>query len=391
MKKLAAIIITVILLGALAACQPQATPSAPTPTPTRTRIPPTAVPTATPTEAPTPGLNSPNNPPLQFLKMFAPFEGWGLVANQLLVTHNGGQNWFSVPLSGKQVSADSPILILDPKNLFVLLPAADGQSGQLFISDNGGGTWHISEVPFLHGQFNYVDGILYFLETRQTGPDSMAGNVYRTDDRGLTWRSFLQADSATTGASLPEAGLKSGISFVRGEIGWIGTTGQPGKVLLYKSTNTAATWQPQDIPVPQNIASLTTNCLPPVFFNGNRDNGLLPVDFIAQTTGDKNRIFYSTSNGGDTWTPGGSVIDGGAFSFVDPKNGWIWGKHGLYFTNDSAQTWQLLPVAFGHSEQATLLSFTDVRNGWIVTTDAKNRVRLYSTKDGGNTWVAINP
>ena len=142
---------------------------------------------------------------------------------------------------------------------------------------------------------------------------------------------------------------------------------------------------------PQNISSLTTNSLPPVFFPGDNKSGLLPVDFISQATGDKNRVFYTTTDSGINWWPGGSVIDGGAFTFVDPKNGWVWGKHGLYFTNDAAQTWQLLPVAFGRSEQATMISFVDTRNGWIVTADAKNRVRLYNTTDGGHTWIAINP
>ena len=390
MKKLAAILFTVILLGGLAACQPKATPSAPPPTPTLTRIPPTALPRATPTEAPTPALNSPNLPPLQTFKMFAPMEGWGLVANQLLLTHNGGQSWYSVPLPGGQVNQDTPVLFLDAKTLFVLLPAADGQSGQLYISGNGGGTWSTYPVPFLHGQFSFVDSIIYFLETRQTGPNTMTGTIYRTDDRGQTWHTTLQADSAKAGVSLPEAGLKTGFSFIRVEKGWMGTTSQPGKVLLYETANNAATWVTQDVPSPQNIGNLKTNCLPPVFFTGDYDHGLLPVDFIAQDTGAKNRIFYSSTNGGDSWSPGASVIDGGAFTFIDAKDGWVWGKHGLYYTNDAALTWQLLPVAFGPSEQATMLSFVNLKNGWIVTTDAKNRVRLYSTKDGGNTWVAIN-
>ena len=392
MKKLAAILITLILLGVLPACQATATPAPPPPTATSTRTPIPAIPTATATITPIPALNSLNNPPLLSFKMFAPADGWGLVANQLLLTHNGGQNWFSVPLPGGQVDQNTSAFFRDTRTLLVLLPAADSQSGQLYSSINGGGTWQITAVPFGHGQLTYSDGVAYFLQTRQTGANSMLSSFYRSNDGGLTWNKILTGSSGETGNnSLPEAGLKTGLSLISSEIGWLGMAAQPGKVLLYKTQNGGQVWTAQDLQAPQNISSLTTNSLPPVFFPGDNKSGLLPVDFISQATGDKNRVFYTTTDSGINWWPGGSVIDGGAFTFVDPKNGWVWGKHGLYFTNDAAQTWQLLPVAFGRSEQATMISFVDTRNGWIVTADAKNRVRLYNTTDGGHTWIAINP
>ena len=386
MKKLAAISLILIVLGALAACQAKAAPTPLPPTPTEVTDTPVPVqPTVIPTDAVLPALHSLNSPPLLTFKMFPPTDGWGLVGNQLLLTHNGGQNWFSVPLEGGQVSQNTLALFVDAKTLYVLLPAADGLTGTLYSSLNGGGTWLITPVPFAHGQLAFIDGIGYFMETIQTGSDSMISNIFRSNDKGLTWNKIL------LGSGLPEAGLKTGFSFISSEIGWVGVAAQKQKVVLYKTTDGAHTWLIDDIPVPQNISTLVTNTLPPVFFAGDNRDGLLPVDFIAQDTGDKNRIFYTTNDGGASWNPGASVIDGGAYSFVDPKNGWVWGKHGLYTTNNTAQTWQLLPVAFGPSEQATMLSFVDTKTGWIVTTDAKNRVRLYNTRDGGNTWVAINP
>ena len=390
MKKLAAIVITLILLGGLAACQATPTPTPLPPTPTATRTPVPVAPTATPTEPPLPALNSPNSPPLQTLKMFAPADGWGLVTNQLLLTHNGGTNWFSVPLPGGQVDQNTQVLFIDAKTLYVLLPAADGATGQFYTSYNGGGTWETQTVPFAHGQLTYTDGISYFLETKQTGADTMTTSIYRSDDKGKTWNK-MQPGASTGTSALPDAGIKTGMSFINADIGWMTFAAQQHKLLVYKTDNDGRTWSPQDIPVPQNISTLTTNSLPPVFFQSDYKNGLLPVDFIAQATGDKNRLFYLTTDGGKNWAPGASVVDGGAYAFVGPQNGWVWGKHGLYYTNDAAQSWQLLPVAFGHSEQAIMLSFVDNKNGWIVTVDARNRVRLYNTKDGGNTWTAINP
>jgi hypothetical protein len=48
-----------------------------------------------------------------------------------------------------------------------------------------------------------------------------------------------------------------------------------------------------------------------------------------------------------------------------------------------------MPVAFGRSERASIIDFFDLQNGWLVTIDAKNVLRMYHTIDGGGTWTAI--
>ena len=388
MKQLAAIAMLLLLLAGLSSCQSQSTPTAAPPAPTITNTAPAPAPTAKPTNTPIPPLNSPNGPPLRSIQMFTPNDGFGLINNALLLTHDGALTWFSIPLQEGQIDEFTQALFVDINTIYMVVPAPDGQAGLLYYTSNGGGAWQISPVPFSRGQFTFTGQVGYFLEMTRTGPDTAISTIYNSTDNGLTWNVIFPG--ATT-PSLPETGIKTGLAFISPARGWIGVAAQPQKAVLYKTENSGLDWAPQEIQVPQNITSLKTTTLPPVFFSGNESEGLLPVDYISLDTGDKNRVFYYTSDGGINWLPGGTVIEGGPYTFLDPKTGWVWGKRGLYFTSDSAQTWQLLPVAFGRSEQATSIKFVDPTTGYLLTADAKNRVRIYVTRDGGNTWMAINP
>ena len=392
MKKLTAVVLILLLSGGLAACQLGSTPTpAPvlpsaTPTITNTALPPTA--TLTPTAAPIPPLNSPNGPPLSFIKMFTLKDGWGLISNALLVTHDGGVNWFSVPLPQGQVDANTEAYFADMNNLYLLVPAVDGNGGVLYHSLNGGGTWESFPAPFLRGRLIMKFGFGFFLETSSNTPDSMSIATYFSGDKGATWEKTFPTANSTP---IPDAGLKTGFSFISSDRGWIGVAGQDQKIQLYRSDDSGNSWTAQQIPEPSNISNLVTSAQPALFFAENYKDGILPVEFVTKDTGDKSLVFYSTNDAGLTWLPGASVIEGTAYTFLDAKNGWAWGKGGMYLTNDGGQTWQLRPVAFGRSEHAICLSFVDVHTGWMLTANEKNRVRIYGSIDGGSTWMAVNP
>jgi hypothetical protein len=393
-KKLVVLALIFLLLAGLVACQlAPATPVPPPPIPTTpsatfTPLPPT--PTAEPTLTPIRPLNSPNGPPLKSIHMFTALDGWGLIEDALLVTHDGGVGWYSVPLPGGQVDKSTQAIFTSVNIAYLLLPAPDGQTGQLYVTTNGGGSWQVSSVPFGNGQLVLIDNLAYFLQTRSVASDTMQVAIYITQD-GLSWAKIFPEEGQDTGSSISEAGIKTGISFINIDRGWIGVASQPQKIVLYQTTGAARAWAPQEIPAPENITSLVTTTLPPVFFAGNGMDGLLPVNFVSMETGDRNLVFYNTTDAGATWIPGESVTDGGVYTFIDPKTGWAWGKRGLYFTTDGAQTWTLLPVAFGRSENATWINFIDQKYGWLVTSGLGSRVRLYHTNDGGNTWTITIP
>ncbi len=390
MKKLAVSIFFLCLVAALAACQAQSASTALPPTASIAETP-IQFPTAevTPTETLLPPLNSRFGPPLHYMRMFNKSDGWGLVSNQLLLTHDAGTTWYSVPMGAGQVDDLTQAFFLDSKKFFLVVPAPDGESGELYSTTNGGGIWKITPVPFIRGQLIFIEKTGYFLETKSTGTSTFSTTIYSSPDGGAKWNTIYPDPGQS--ATIPETGIKTGLSFINPLVGWLGMGGIQKEVTIFKTEDGGQTWTPQNLPAPQNIQELESSTQPPVFFAGDPSNGLIPVDFSAPGGGAKNRVFYSTHDGGTTWDPGAPIVDGNTFMFLDSKTGWIWGNRGMYFTNDGAKSWTSLPVAFGRSEYVTNISFIDEKNGWITTTDDKNSVRIYRSEDGGQTWIFVTP
>jgi photosystem II stability/assembly factor-like uncharacterized protein len=392
-KKLVTPVLIFILLVILAACQlaptPVPLPPSPTPTVTLTPIPPT--PAATPTITPTPLLNSPNGPPLRSIHMFTTKDGWGLLDDALLVTHDGGVTWASVPLPNSSVDLSTGYEFFDANVAVLLVPAPDGKTGLFLSTKNGGGTWQVTPVPFAHGRIDFIDAIVGFVYD-VSGGNSEKIAIYQSLDAGQTWGQVYDQTAAASVAKLPETGAKNQISFIDPSQGWIGfSSTKRGEILLYQSVDSGRNWYEKDLPLPENSDEYDVVVSAPFFIQGNYGNGFIPVDFYLPETGASNRIFYFTHDLGATWTPGGAVPDGGAYTFIDANTGWAWGKRGLYGTTDGAQTWLLLPVAFGRSEHATCINFIDSKNGWLITVGQGSRVRLYRTTDGGYTWTNTIP
>jgi photosystem II stability/assembly factor-like uncharacterized protein len=392
-KKLVVTTLIFFLLVGLAACQlvPTPVPPPPSPTPTVTFTPIPPKPTATPTITPIPPLNSPNGPPLRSIHMFTYQDGWGLIDNALLVTHDSGVTWASVPLPDASVDLSTGSIFFDAKTAYFLVPASDGKTGLFLATTNGGGTWQVTPVPFVHGRLSFVNTIVGFVYEIL---DANTGNIaiYQTLDGGQTWGRLYDQATPPSDGSLPTTGVKNGMSFIDPSQGWIGfSSTTQGEILLYRSNDSGRSWHKQDLPLPENSDAYQVTVLPPIFIRENYVDGLLPVDFSLLETGASNRIFYFTHDSGNTWTPGAAIPDGGVYTFIDANTGWAWGKRGLYFTSDGAQTWLLLPVAFNRSEHATCINFIDSKYGWLVTTGQGSRVRLYRTTDGGYTWTNTIP
>jgi photosystem II stability/assembly factor-like uncharacterized protein len=321
--------------------------------------------------------------------MFSTSRGWGLTENQVLLTRDGGISWAQVPLPGVPYSPSINVIFIDADIAYFLVPAPSGQPGQMLATRDSGATWEITTTPFDNAYVHFSnDNIGFAMQTISLVDDVMPVVIYQTLDRGATWTEVF-ANAADQGEkNLPATGIKTGLAFIDSSQGFIGLRDQINSVALYHAQDAGRNWEKQELPLPDNLStSYQSTILPAYFIPANNTDGFLPVDF---TTGDTTvRVFYQTKDAGMTWQKGQAIPEGTAYFFIDGQTGWAWGGQNLYSTTDGAETWQQSPVAFSRGEHASAINFVDTKNGWLVTRDTKNVVRMYRTNDGGSTWIAF--
>jgi photosystem II stability/assembly factor-like uncharacterized protein len=393
-KRLLAFFGTCILLMLTSACRIALT-ATPTPMPTSTITPtvtltPTATLTPTPTGTATPGLSAFSGPPLIELQMFDLMRGWALTENQVLITNNGGISWAQVPLPSIVYNPVITTAFIDKDIAYFLVPGADNLPGHILATRDGGANWQITETPFSNAQLHFSnDNIGFAMQTLSTVDDVMTVAIYQTLDRGAHWEQVFIHTADQGDTNLPVTGLKTGMAFIDSSQGFIGLRDQTNDVGLYHALDAGRNWEKQELPLPENLSSdYQTTVLPPFFLPQNGANGFLPVDF--KVADDTVRVFYRTDDAGITWQQGQAIPTGSAYFFIDAKNGWAWGGQALYITNDGAETWHQSPVGFSRNEYAKIIDFVDAQNGWLLTLDAKNVLRMYRSNDGGSTWTAFH-
>jgi len=386
----------ILLILASLACQFDLIPTPPAPPPPSVRptvtLPPMPTLTPTPTITPTPPLSASNGPALLELHMFGSKRGWGLAEDMILSTRDDGVNWAQVPLPGATVDASIGAFFYSADIAFFIVPVPNTQIGQFFATRDGGqpNTWRINPVPFSSAKLYFVNDTLGFaFQTLSKTADLMTVAIYQTTDSGASWTQVFIHTANQGDTNLPVAGIKTGMSFIDANNGFIGLLSQQNSVGFYHTLDSGRTWAKQDLELPAGLGTYTSTVWPPFFFTGRVIEGFLPVDFVSADTGSSTRVFYATNDTGVSWVMVGSIPDGGAYDFFDLHTGWAWSKHTIYFTSDGAQTWTQLPVAFSRSERATILEFVDLNNGWLVTVDTNNRLRMYRTSDGGSTWTVV--
>jgi photosystem II stability/assembly factor-like uncharacterized protein len=273
---------------------------------------------------------------------------------------------------------------------YFVVPVPNSHLGQFFATRDGGQTWQINPVPFSTGELYFVDeNVGFVFQTLSQTPDIMTNAIYQTFDRGATWsQTFIHAANQGD-TNLPALGIKTGMSFIDGNIGFIGLRSQANSIGLYRTGDIGHTWTKQELEAPSFVGAYTSTVWPPFFFMGNGLDGFMPVDFVSTDTGDQTRVFYVTHDTGNTWTMGSPIPNGTAYYFIDQQTGWAFSESTLYATQDGTVTWTELPVGFGVRERPSILRFVDANNGWVVTVDTRNRLRLYRTTDSGATWTAI--
>ncbi len=394
----------ILVFSAACATRVQAPASTETPIPTlapsATSTPtlqpsPTPLPTKEPTHVPTAGPNQPAVLPGAFpalirLAMADENNGWGLSQNGVFTTQDGGRHWKSVtPVSlGNSIVANG--FFSGTLSASITIPGADFTTGTFFRTSDGGQTWKSTDVPFSGGQIFFLDAQDgWVLFANDCGAGSCGGNLYATQDGGDTWQvvTTIEPTNGNPPGKIPFSGDKSGVTFLTPQRGWVtGSIPMTDYSYLFMTADGGKTWTQQKLTLPQGYTSVMLNIDPPRFFSVT--DGILPVSIAGESFVE---AFYTTKDGGLTWTPGVPVGPAGSYDFVSMQDGFVWNGGTLHATHDGGQTWSAIKPNVDLNQNLTGIDFVNPTTGWAAAMNGEGKSFLYQTTDGGKTWTQLNP
>ncbi|HEY5982111.1 MAG TPA: hypothetical protein VIU38_01445 [Anaerolineales bacterium] len=375
-------LLTMLLLLVAAACAPQLLP-----------VPDTGTSTAPPaTETPLP-IDAPvvESPALVAIRMFDVNRGWGVSDKAILRTVDGGATWHDVSPSTTGYGYAVTTEFIDDTHGWVLIPNPDDfLSGILYRTVDGGLRWDQAPVPFGGGALQFMDGKHgWMMASLGAGAGSMAVAVYQSEDSGATWTKTYVNDptQANAGDTLPLGGLKDGIAPINMREAWIGgVIYQPGKIYLYKTSNSGGEWVEIPVTAPDGYQEAELETTGPVFTDSQ--TAYLPVHAASQVG--VMLIVYVSHDGGSSWKPSSTFIpQGGSVDFVSPEVGFVWNGTDFYVTHDSAATWTITRPDVDFTDSFTGMDFVTDEIGFVLSDDGQRGPHIYITRDAGATWNIV--
>jgi photosystem II stability/assembly factor-like uncharacterized protein len=333
--------------------------------------------------------------------------GWALTSQRLAWTTDRGASWQPITPSGVAASSIRGAFFLDARHGWAIVSApAAGQATQLdaYRTADGGRSWQRSPVGVptpantdAIGAPAYLD----FLDAHHgvvvavaaSSSSASRGDLYATDDGGLTWA----ARSVPLGAP---------VRLVTPTDGWVagGVTGSE----LYATHDGGRGWQRRSLPLPP--AATTAVLTTPTFLNAR--DGALPVTF-TDSAGAVTLGVYLTQDAGATWTlhpsvalPGGTAGGPGirvAVAILGPRAFVAMSLAGdrLVRTVNAGGSWSTQATAgvAGRYPGVTALTFAGPDQAWALTAQGgclgtgtcDGGGALVASSTGGRSWSALRP
>ena len=257
-------------------------------------------------------------------------------------------------------------IFLNPNQAWIISPSSDLRTGVLYRSFDGGNSWQNNSIPFGKAELFFLDASLgWALADRGSDDGSQAVDIYSTANGGLTWVLIHQVEFGQDNINgmLPFDGKKSGIKFSNINRGWItGTNDALGEFYLFTTQDSGLTWNRQILPLPAGYQASEVTTFPPLFFSSLV--GLLPVQMkqVSNSTD-----FYTTSDGGTTWTSTRPVPVSGLEDCISSLICRVWSGSALASTEDGGITWLQQPTNVNLRNSLAQLDFVTPNIGYALS------------------------
>jgi photosystem II stability/assembly factor-like uncharacterized protein len=352
---------------------------------------------------------------LDSLQMVSARDGWALAwtsdpASPLpaglipVRTTDGGHDWTAVtPAEARPLLVPGRSgAILQPMSASRAWLAVTAHGGTVtFGTADGGRSWTRSSLVRAPGDARWVDftdpAHGWLLQDLGAAMQQNPVRLYRTGDGGKRWSLIAatprQPYAGTGPSGLPVSCDKTGIVFATPADGWL--TGAcfslAGAVLATRDGG--AHWAPQPLPLPASTCR-PGSCVvsPPQFFG--------PTGFLTIDHGGKSPYLLVTHDTGATWGPEPVPRAAGPFGsahFFDARHGLLVPAveqdtpgRVFYVTSDGGQSWT--PVRQGLRFQPGMtVGFPSPEIGFAWNPNASGAPPIYATSNGGRTWTRYLP
>jgi photosystem II stability/assembly factor-like uncharacterized protein len=323
-------------------------------------------------------------------------------------TLDGGHTWTAVtPTLAKPLlaPAGSYVVLLAVSPSRAWLAVTRTRSGvrpavtEVFGTADAGRTWSRPAPIRAPGAARWLDftdpANGWLLQDLGAAMGNNPVQLYRTSDAGRRWLLIAASprwnQAGPSPSGLPAACDKTGIGFATPADGWL--TGACFSLAdgVLATRDGGAHWVPQALPLPANTC-LPDGCLisPPQFFGR--------TGFLMIARGEQAPYLLVTQDTGTTWHVASVPRAAGPYrsaQFFSARQGLlIPGLHTpgrvFYLTSDGGQTWT--PVRQGTRFQTDMtVTFVSPDTGFAWNPDTSGAPPIYATTNGGRTWTWYLP
>ncbi len=373
---------------------------------TATSAPPTEIPwQPDPNVTPIPPLPAGTQLDLTWIHMITNLQGWAIggtagSSNHVFTTQDGGGLWQDVtPPQASDVGMTQAAsgYFLDTQTAWVVFHPEGGLDGSgsmpllVWRTLDGGSSWTPSPpldvdlsgaaeaLPELF--FSDVTHGWLMLHLGGAGMHRYPVYLMRTLDGGASWETLVDP----YGAVYLQSCAKTGMNF-KGSTGVVSIGSCPiDGAEIYASSDAGVTWTEVRLPLPEGHDYLAGNAGCQAHSPGFRPGASWSVAMECRTFGDPPEtlaFLYQSTDEGVSWSiqgyPGGSVY------FLDPQNGWAFGKD-IFRTTDGGASWARISTVTWEGQ-------FNVVDAQIVFAIARSgaEIALVKSQNGGVNWSIVD-